>query len=175
MFRGRRGVGELRSSEVAEFLVNFLIGFPLGLLAENAGEWFLHRYVLHRLGKRRDSMWSYHWHEHHRICRENGMIDPGYRGLPLRWNTQGKEALFLLSVVLLHATLIPFAPGYVAGMYLALGLYYARHRRAHLDPEWARRHLPWHYQHHMGDNPNVNWCITWTWFDRLMNTSLQDG
>ena len=151
-------------------LLHFLMGFPLGLFAENAGEWLMHRYLLHYLGKRRGSMWSYHWLEHHRVCRENGMIDPGYRELPLRWNTQGKEAMFLLGVVLLHAPLWFWLPGYVAGMYFALGLYYYKHRRAHLDPEWARTHLPWHYQHHMGRNPNANWCITWPWCDMIMKT-----
>ncbi len=151
-------------------ILHFLIGFPVGLLVENTGEWFMHRYILHGLGKKPDSIWNYHWSEHHRICRQNGMIDPGYRELPLHWNTQGKELLFLLLVSLIHAPLIPWIPGYVSGIYFALGLYYYKHRRAHLDPEWAKAHLPWHWKHHMGNNPDSNWCITWNWLDHLMNT-----
>lgn len=150
--------------------VDLLIGIPLGFLVENAGEWFSHRYILHALGKTPGSIWSYHWHEHHRVCRQNGMIDPGYRESPMRWNTQGKEVLFLLVVIVLHAPFIYLIPGYVTGMYIALACYYYKHRRAHLEPEWGKVHLPWHWEHHMGKNSDANWCITWNWFDRLMNT-----
>ena len=48
--------------------------------------------------------------------------------------------------------------------------YYRVHKRAHLDPEWAKVHLPWHYDHHMGPNQNANWCVTRPWFDHLMGT-----
>ncbi|MCX7110806.1 MAG: sterol desaturase family protein [Proteobacteria bacterium] len=153
-------------------IVNFLIGIPLGLFVENVGEWVMHRYILHGLGKRPGSLWSYHWHEHHRICRQNRMIDPGYNELPLRWNTQGKEVLFLVVVALIHAPLISFVPGYVSGMYAALAYYYYKHRKAHLEPAWAKTHLPWHWEHHMGNNSDANWCVTWNWFDRLMKTHV---
>jgi len=42
-----------------------MIGFPLGLLYSNAGEWFIHRYVLHGLRRNKRSLWSFHWHDHH--------------------------------------------------------------------------------------------------------------
>jgi len=146
----------------------------LGLLVENAGEWFFHRYVLHGLGKRPGSVWAYHWREHHKVVRENLMLDLGYRGWPLQWNTQGKEALFLMAVVVLHVPLLAVLPWYVFGLYGGLLLYYTRHRRAHLEPEWAKSHLPWHYEHHMGRG-EANWCITWPWFDRLMGTRISGG
>ncbi len=155
---------------IADLFLHILLGFPLGLLAENAGEWLMHRYILHRLGRRPGSLWNYHLNEHHLVCRQNGMIDPGYEKLPLRWNTQGKEAVFLLLVVLFHVPLWRMFPGYVAGMYFALGFYYYKHRKSHLDPAWARSQLGWHYRHHMGDNMEADWCITWNWFDRLMKT-----
>ncbi|MDD5033335.1 MAG: sterol desaturase family protein [Methylococcaceae bacterium] len=158
---------------MSDLMLHFMIGFPLGLLAENAGEWLMHRYVLHHLGKKPGSIWGYHWHEHHRVCRENGMVDPGYRELPLRWNTQGKEAAFLLLALLIHAPLWWLIPGYVAGLYFALIGYYLKHRKAHLDPDWAKNRLPWHYDHHMGNNPDANWCISWPWFDDWMKTRDQ--
>ena len=159
---------------MSSLIFHFLLGFPLGLLAENAGEWVMHRYVLHGLGKDPNSVWNYHWVEHHHLSRCHGMIDPGYREWPIRWNTQGKEFAFLLMVALAHLPLIWVVPGYAAGMYAALILYYYRHRKAHLDPEWAQRHLPWHYRHHMGAHSDANWCITWTWCDRLLGTSRDD-
>ena len=48
--------------------------------------------------------------------------------------------------------------------------YYRKHKRAHLDPEWAREHLPWHYDHHMGRNQHANWCVSQPWFDWVMGT-----
>jgi len=145
----------------------------LGLLAENAGEWVFHRYVLHELGKRPNSLWSYHWSEHHRIARANKMFDPGYTEWPLRWNTQGKEALFLVAIVIVHLPLMAILPLYVCGLYAGLILYYLRHRRSHVDPEWAETHLLWHYEHHLSPTVDANWCVTWPWFDWLMGTRIR--
>ena len=53
----------------------------------------------------------------------------------------------------------------------ASGYHYWRvHKKAHEDPAWAREHLPWHYDHHMGPNQDANWCVTRPWFDILMGT-----
>lgn len=155
-------------------MLTVLAQFFLGLLAENAGEWFFHRYVLHRLGRRPGSLWRYHWSEHHRVSRVNGMLDPGYRGWPLRWDTQGKEALFLLCVAAAHGPLLALFPFYVAGMWLGLAAYYVLHRKSHLDREWARTYLPWHYEHHLG-RVEANWCVSWPGFDWLMGTRARSG
>ncbi len=40
------------------------------------------------------------------------------------------------------------------------GNYYYIHRRAHLEPDWAMRKIPWHYDHHMNSNQDANWCMT---------------
>jgi hypothetical protein len=155
-------------------LMNLALG-GLGLLVENAGEWAFHRYVLHGLGRRPGSFWHYHWREHHRAARANGMVDPCYRGWPSRWDTHGKEVLFLLLVAAAHAPLLDVLPSYVAGLYAGLALYYFRHRRSHRDPDWARAHLPWHYEHHMGGDPEANWCIAWPWLDWLAGTRKISG
>lgn len=34
------------------------------------------------------------------------------------------------------------------------------HRRSHLEPEWAKKRIPWHYDHHMNSNQDANWCVT---------------
>jgi hypothetical protein len=39
-----------------------------------------------------------------------------------------------------------------------------------LDANWAKRYLPWHYAHHLGNIEDGNWCITWPLFDFLMGT-----
>jgi sterol desaturase/sphingolipid hydroxylase (fatty acid hydroxylase superfamily) len=66
--------------------------------------------------------------------------------------------------------LIPVAPFFVGTMWYSAANYYVKHRRSHLDVEWAKEHLPWHYDHHMGPNQNANWCVTHPFFDHVMGT-----
>jgi len=147
-----------------------MIGFPIGLLASNAAEWVLHKYVLHGLGKRKSSFWSFHWHEHHSQCRKNAHIDTDYERSAFGWHAQGKEILGLLGMSALVTPLLPVAPFFVGAVYLSSYTYYRVHKRAHLDPSWAREHLSWHYDHHMGPNQHANWCVTHPLFDHLMGT-----
>jgi len=147
-----------------------MIGIPIGLFTANAGEWLIHRYVLHGLGKNKNSYWSFHWHEHHRNSRRNDFRDEDYEKSLFGWNAQAKEALGLAALGVMHLPLFPIAPFFTATMFYAAFNYYRKHKRSHLDPEWARVHLPWHYDHHMGPNQDANWCVTKPWFDHIMGT-----
>ena len=148
-----------------------MIGIPLGLAASNATEWLVHKYVLHGLGRDKRSFWSFHWHDHHRDVRRNDHVDPAYqRPLLSGWNGQSKEAVMLVGAALAFAPLFPIAPFFVGTVAYSAVNYYRKHKRAHLDPAWAREHLPWHYDHHMGPNQHANWCVTRPWFDHLMGT-----
>lgn len=149
-----------------------MIGIPLGFLYANAGEWLIHKHLLHGLGKDRKSMWSFHFHEHHRASRRNGMIDPEYDRSVLGQHGQGKEAAALLFACAVHAPLLPVAPFFTAAVWTSCALYYRRHKRSHQDPEWGRKHLPWHYDHHMGADQDQNWCVTFPWFDHVMGTRV---
>jgi sterol desaturase/sphingolipid hydroxylase (fatty acid hydroxylase superfamily) len=148
------------------------MGFAVGLLASNAAEWFLHRRVLHELGRDKKGFWSFHWHEHHREARRNGFLDPHYQRSPLGWHSQGKELAALVGVAAAVTPLWPLAPGFVLGSYFSAWRYYRLHKRAHLDPAWAREHLPWHYDHHMGPNQDANWCVTHPLWDHVMGTRI---
>lgn len=147
-----------------------MLGIPIGLLAANAGEWLIHKHVLHGLGRVKDSFWSFHWHEHHRTCRKSAGADQAYLGSALRWNAQGKEALGLAAAGVAVLPLFPVAPFFTGAVVYSIVNYYVKHKRAHLDPAWAREHLPWHYDHHMGPNQHANWCVTRPWFDILVGT-----
>jgi hypothetical protein len=151
-------------------MLNNILLFCLGLLMANAGEWTIHKYILHGLGKHKNSIWAYHWHKHHQACSKNAMLDEGYRHLSLTWNTQTKELVFILFAVLSQLPFITLAFWYVAGFYLSICAYYYVHRKSHVDAKWAQQHLLWHYEHHLGSDPNSNWCITWPLFDYLMGT-----
>ncbi|MCA9618544.1 MAG: hypothetical protein KC731_05975, partial [Myxococcales bacterium] len=105
--------------------------------------------MLHGLGRRKKSLWSFHWHEHHRASRRNEFIDPDYQRSPLGWHAQGKEVYGLIGLCASVLPLAPLSPGYCAGVWASAAAYYHVHKKSHLDPEWARRWLPWHYDHHM--------------------------
>jgi sterol desaturase/sphingolipid hydroxylase (fatty acid hydroxylase superfamily) len=147
-----------------------MLGIPIALAVSNATEWVIHKYVLHGQGRVRGTFWSFHWHEHHRNARANGFVDPDYERSLFGWNAQAKEALGLLGGALLVTPLFPVAPFFVLTSYYTSFRYYRVHKRAHQDPDWAREHLPWHYDHHMGPNQDANWCVTHPWFDRVMGT-----
>jgi sterol desaturase/sphingolipid hydroxylase (fatty acid hydroxylase superfamily) len=147
-----------------------MIGIPVGLLYANAFEWAFHKYVLHGLGKNKKSFWSFHFHEHHREARKNNMRDPGYERSVWSWNAQGKEALALFAGSLVVTPLFPVAPFFVTTVWASELRYYFVHKKSHLDPEWAKEKLPWHYAHHMGRDQDKNWCVTHPFFDKVMGT-----
>ena len=149
-----------------------MIGIPIGLACSNASEWLFHKHVLHGLGKHRNSFWAFHWHEHHKNARRFAHRDPAYEASVFQWNGQGKEALALAVAAVAAAPLLPVAPFFTVTLWSQMLHYYRVHKRAHIDPAWAREHLPWHYDHHMGPDQDANWCVTRPWFDLLMGTRV---
>jgi sterol desaturase/sphingolipid hydroxylase (fatty acid hydroxylase superfamily) len=149
-----------------------MLGIPVGLVYTNVGEWLIHKHILHGLGRDRRNFWSFHWHEHHRASRKEGMLDPDYRRSLWGWHAQTKEALGLLMLGLAHAPLLPFFPYFTGTVWWHLAYYYRTHKRAHLDPAWAEVHLPWHVDHHMGLNQDANWCVTRPWADNWFKTRV---
>lgn len=147
-----------------------MLSVLLGLAYANAFEWFVHKYLLHGLGKRRESFWSFHWHDHHQAARKNDMYDAQYVRSLFTWSPQAKEALSVIGAALLHAPLFFVAPFFAATLVVHAAVYYGVHRRAHLDTAWCKRYLPWHSDHHMGRDQNANWCATQPWFDLVMGT-----
>jgi hypothetical protein len=147
-----------------------MLGIPLGLVTANAVEWVVHKHVLHGWGRKRGTFWSFHFHEHHRLVRQNGYHDPNYLRFPLGLHAQGKEAWALIGASAAVAPLFPVAPFFVGTLWYSAANYYRIHKRSHLDPAWGRQRIPWHYDHHMGRNPGANWCVTRPWFDYVMGT-----
>mgnify|MGYP000057566873 CR=1 FL=1 len=153
-------------------------GFLAGLVVANGFEWVAHKYILHgthRSGKPRyspvpDSMKS-HW-EHHREVRKTDFHDHGYVEGISNWRT--KNEIVSLAVVAGAASLIfyPISKGMVAASLYSACNYYYIHRRAHLEPDWAMKKIPWHYDHHMNSNQDANWCVTKPWFDYLLGTRV---
>ncbi len=147
-----------------------MIGIPVGLLTANAVEWVVHKHVLHGWGRKRGTFWSFHFHEHHRLVRQNNYLDPNYQRFPLGAHAQGKEAWALIASSAAVAPLFPVAPFFVGTLWYSAANYYRVHKKSHEDPVWGQQRIPWHYDHHMGRNPSANWCVTRPWFDYLMGT-----
>lgn len=156
-------------------MITIILQFLFGLLVANAGEWLIHKTILHGLGKNPHSFWAYHLYEHHAVCAKNGMLDLGYRHIDLTtWNTQSKELVVLVAIILLLLPLFIRLPFFVGTIYLSMSLYYYLHRKAHLNPAWAKTYLTWHYEHHIGGS-NANWCVTWPLVDYLLRTRVKNG
>lgn len=147
-----------------------MIGFPLGLVTANFTEWAFHKYVLHGLGRNKRSFWSFHWGEHHRECRKNDNYDASYEKNLFQQSSKRREAMALVGAGVAMLPLFPFAPGFVSAVWLHGAGYYYVHRKSHVDPEWAKRWLPWHYDHHMGSNQHANWCVTYPLADYFLGT-----
>ena len=81
-----------------------------------------------------------------------------------------KAALIGLCVVFTPTVVV--APFFTVGVYYGAWQYWHKHSKAHLDPEWAKANLPWHYDHHMNTNQDANWCVTRPWFDYIMGTRV---
>jgi hypothetical protein len=147
------------------------ISIPAGVFYANLIEFLIHRYLLHGLGKNRASFWSFHWHDHHQEARKQNMFDSQYVQPLFTWGSpQLKEAASVAAITLAHGVLLPFFPIFGAVVMLSGARYYYVHRRAHMDHEWGKRRVPWHYDHHMGKDQNANWCATSPWFDILIGT-----
>lgn len=144
----------------------------LGMVIGNLLEWVVHRYFLHGIGKNPKSILSFHWRGHHRLSRKNGFRDPDYDQTLFAWNGRTKEILSLLFLAGLFVPVLFFVPWVYAGMLSWLFIYYSVHTYSHKNPEWAKKWLRWHYDHHMGRNQDANWAVTFPLGDYLMGTRV---
>lgn len=149
-----------------------MLGVALGIVVANAGEWLIHKHVLHGLGADRQSYWAFHWHDHHRHARRNSFRDEAYERSVFEPGGKSREALGLLSMAAAVSPLFPVAPWFVGTLWASGAAYYAVHRQSHLNPAWAKKWVPWHYDHHMGANQHANWCVTFPLMDYVMGTRI---
>jgi sterol desaturase/sphingolipid hydroxylase (fatty acid hydroxylase superfamily) len=148
-----------------------MIGFIFGWAYGHVFEWLIHKYLLHsRWAKRSSGVFAFHFAEHHYEVRRNKFIDDAYFGLPIKANSAGKEALCLLLLLIAHLPIIYISAGFYLALFLSMAEYYYKHRKAHVNPEWARDNLPWHYDHHMSKNQDANFGVRSDWVDVFFGT-----
>jgi len=133
----------------------------LGVVLANFYDWAIHKYILHEIGKNKQSFWNFHWGEHHRACRKDK-------------NRDGKvyfKEIFALSLLLIVHTPVYFlSPVVFAVMIVYAVSYYGVHRYSHANTSWGKKYLPWHWDHHMGKNQDANWCVLFPLSDYVFGT-----
>lgn len=150
-----------------------MIWFILGLIYANFAEWTIHKYILHKLGKKKKNMWNFHWKEHHKNAKRCYFFDFDYLEPFSKWNAKTKEIVGLLFLAATHIPLLYLVPPFVIATYIHIVVYYFVHRWAHLNPESARSYLKWHWDHHMGSNQDANWCVTYPLADYILGTRIK--
>lgn len=159
MFAGGPGSGAMERA---------MIGIPIGLMVSNVTEWWVHKHVLH--DAKPNGFWNFHLYEHHANVLKNEGRDPAYEKPWWSSSPRRREVYGLVAMTLPFVALAPVAP-FLAGTVVYCSVdYYRKHKRSHVDTAWAREHLPWHWDHHMGPDQHANWCVTRPWTDRLRGT-----
>ena len=148
--------------------MQFLFHFALGWLYGHLFEYLAHRFILHN-----HKLWlrffQAHFSEHHKLTRRHGMIDPKYL-MGLSRNL--REVLILSSIAIIHLPVFFVSvAGYIAILY-SLVAYYTIHGLSHSVYGFGRRWVPWHYDHHLGKNPNRNWGVRLPVFDWIFRTRV---
>ena len=133
-------------------------------------EYAVHRWALHGPGRRKGKLLSFHFTKHHKNARLNQFEDHDYDH-PFEWgNGANKELVSLALIACLHVPLVFYLPWFFGMTMFSLCSYYYHHRKSHKNPMWARIKIPWHWDHHMGKNQNLNFGIRSNFFDKLLGT-----
>lgn len=118
-------------------------------------EYVLHKYILHNIKLK--PVFKNHFGNHHRISRKTGFVDERYEKILSR--DSFFEIGTLLALAIIHLPLFVYYPWAYATLIWSVIVYYFLHRKMHLDPAWARKWAPWHYEHHMGKDQHDWWGV----------------
>lgn len=155
-----------------------MIGIPIALFVANGVEWYLHKHVLHGIpqqgGGRKSLSAAFmkrHWSHHRRVRLTQYRDDELYADFKHSIDAKA-EAKALVQICAVTSLALPIAPFFTLTTYYCAWNYYHVHSQSHLSPEWGKKKIPWHYDHHMNTNQDANWCVTKPWFDYIMGTRV---
>jgi len=135
----------------------------LAIIYANFLEWFVHKYVLHGIGKRKGSYWSDHYSVHHLNYHLHAGKDPDYTDYKLT-----SEIIGLAGMSVLHIPVCLLSPAAYVTLVIYAIFYYFVHRYSHVNPTWGKKWIPWHIEHHRGKE--MNWCVLFPLADHVMRT-----
>ena len=158
-------------------ILEYAVALVIALVSQNVSEWFVHKYILHKLGANKNSFFHYHW-EHHNRCRKLRNMDTDYIQMYVRDGITKmvvKEIALMAVLSLVMGGFIFFFtwPALGVATVIVLWYYFFIHAYSHINPTFGKKYLPWHYDHHMGKDQNKNWCVTFPWFDWVMRTRVK--
>ena len=112
-------------------------------------ELFVHKYLFHGLGKKKNSIFSFHLRDHHVEAKREKFLD---------YNTTSREKFGILFLAILHLPLLKFS----IISYIIIWIYgisfITIHHLQHQQPAFTKKYMWWHWNHHM-ENPNKNWGV----------------
>lgn len=149
-----------------------MLGFPIALFVANGFEWYAHKVWLHEYpSKHRNSPFFTHI-RHHKRARTQGFQDEGYAESMFENQEMFNEKAALIGLATVSTVALPVAPFFTLGLWYSAWNYWSVHSKCHLDPDYAKNRIPWHYDHHMNASQDANWCVTRPWFDYIMGTRV---
>ena len=134
--------------------------FLLGLFYGNLLEYFIHRHVFHKLGRKKGSIWRYHLKGHHVLSKKQGFVD---------LTESPVETVGLVVLLIIHAPLYFVSIPLLIGVYLYAIAFSFIHGWMHKHPKITKKWFKWHWDHHM-KNPNENYGVVATWSDWIFGT-----
>ena len=149
-------------------IVNIISSFFVAAIMTNLTEWISHKYILHGLGKKKDSFFHFHF-SHHNISLKNKFVDPDYKLGFFKSAPYRREVYSLVGLLLLNITWLWTWPMLFYWLMFFTALYFWCHAKSHNDVEWCRKYLSHHYDHHVYD-ANNNWCVIFPLFDYIFGT-----
>ena len=138
-----------------------MIGFILGTIYASFLEWWIHKYLFHVRGKKKNSLFAYHLRDHHVVAKRNNFTD-------IRMSIVETVGLFFLAII--HLPIFYISPMFYSATVIYAVAFFILHNYAHRNPKWAKVYQPWHWDHHM-KNPNSNWNVVLPIADWIMRTN----
>ena len=137
-----------------------MLGFFLGLFYASGLEWFIHKHVFHKMGKKKGSIWAYHLKGHHVISKKNNFIDD---------KMSLAETVGMYALIAVHIPILFISPWFFSAILCYAVAFNVMHGYQHRHREFTKKWMPWHWEHHMKDS-NKNFGVVAPWFDYIMGT-----
>jgi len=134
--------------------------FAIGVVYANVIEYSIHRYFFHGLGKKKNSLFAFHLRGHHLVSRKNDFFD---------LKISAAETSGVLFLLVTQLPILFIAPAMFCGLALYGALFVVLHNHMHKNPEFAKRHFRWHWNHHM-QNQNKSWGVVLPLTDIITGT-----
>ena len=126
-----------------------ILTFVAGILYSNAIEYLVHKYLFHRLGRKKNSIFAFHLREHHLVSRRNNFIDR---------KVSKNELIGIPLILLLHSPIAFYFPWFNVAISLYGIAFIFIHNMVHRSPYIAKKYFWWHWNHHMS-NQNKSWGV----------------